>query len=34
VGYSKAVVIAALVHCFLYIGFPRSVAAVRAVKDL
>ena len=34
VGNSKTVVIAALVHCFPYVGFPRVVAAVRAVKDL
>ena len=34
VGNSKTDVVAALVHCFPYIGFPRSVAAVRAVKDL
>ena len=34
VGNSKTEVVAALVHCFPYIGFPRSVAAVRAVKDL
>lgn len=34
VGNTKTVVIAALVHRFPYIGFPRSVAAVRAVKDL
>jgi 4-carboxymuconolactone decarboxylase len=34
VGNSKTVVIAALVHCFPYIGFPRAVAAVRAVKNL
>jgi 4-carboxymuconolactone decarboxylase len=34
VGNSKTVVVAALVHCFPYIGFPRAVAAVRAVKDL
>ena len=34
VGNTKTVVIAALVHCFPYIGFPRAVAAVRAVKDL
>jgi 4-carboxymuconolactone decarboxylase len=34
VGNSKATVIAALVHCFPYIGFPRAVAAIRAVKDL
>jgi len=34
VGNSKAVVVAALVHCFPYIGFPRAVAAVRAVNDL
>jgi 4-carboxymuconolactone decarboxylase len=34
VGNSKATVVAALVHCFPYIGFPRCAAAVRAVKDL
>jgi len=34
VGNSKAAVLAALVHCFPYVGFPRAVAAVRAVKDL
>ena len=34
VGNTKTEVIAALVHCFPYIGFPRSVAGVRAVKDL
>lgn len=34
VGNSKTDVVAALVHCFPYIGFPRAVAAVRAVKDL
>jgi 4-carboxymuconolactone decarboxylase len=34
VGNSKTVVIAALVHCFPYIGFPRAVAADRAVKNL
>ena len=34
VGNSKTTVVAALVHCFPYIGFPRAVAAVRAVKDL
>jgi 4-carboxymuconolactone decarboxylase len=34
VGSSKAAVVAALVHCFPYIGFPRAVAAIRAVKDL
>ncbi len=32
-GNTKTVV-AALVHCFPYIGFPRAVAAIRAVKDL
>jgi 4-carboxymuconolactone decarboxylase len=32
VGNSKTAVVAALVHCFPYIGFPRAVAAVRAVK--
>jgi 4-carboxymuconolactone decarboxylase len=34
VGNSKAAVVAALVHCFPYIGFPRAVAAIRAVKNL
>ena len=34
VGNSKTTVIAALVHCFPYIGFPRAVAGVRAAKDL
>jgi 4-carboxymuconolactone decarboxylase len=34
VGNSKIAVIAALVHCFPYIGFPRAVAAIRAVKNL
>jgi len=34
VGNSKAEVVAALVHCFPYIGFPRAVAAIRAVKNL
>ena len=34
VGNSKTVVVAALVHCFPYIGFPRAVAAVRAVQHL
>jgi len=33
-GNTKTEVVAALVHCFPYIGFPRAVAAVRAVKDL
>src|SRR5512133_1608258 len=34
VGNSKTAVVAALVHCFSYIGFPRAVAAIRAVKNL
>jgi 4-carboxymuconolactone decarboxylase len=34
VGNSKIAVVAALVHCFPYIGFPRAVAAIRAVKSL
>ena len=34
VGNSKTAVVAALVHSFPYIGFPRAVAAIRAVKDL
>jgi 4-carboxymuconolactone decarboxylase len=34
VGNSKTALIAALVHCFPYIGFPRAVAAIRAVKNL
>lgn len=33
-GNSKTVVVAALVQCFPYVGFPRAAAAVRAVKDL
>ena len=33
-GNSTTRVVAALVHCFPYIGFPRAVAAVRAVKNL
>jgi len=33
-GNSKTTVVAALVHCFPYIGFPRAVAAIRTVKDL
>jgi len=34
VGNTKAEVVAALVHCFPYIGFPRAIAAVRAIKNL
>nr|WP_231715984.1 carboxymuconolactone decarboxylase family protein [Arthrobacter zhangbolii] len=34
VGNSRQTVVAALVHCFPYIGFPRTVAAIRAVKEL
>ena len=34
VGNSKDTILAALVHCLPYIGFPRTIAAVRAVKDL
>ena len=34
VGNTKTEVVAALVHCFPYIGFPRAVAAIRAVKGL
>lgn len=34
VGNTKNEVLAALVHCFPYIGFPRAVTAIRAVKDL
>ncbi len=33
-GNTTTEVIAALVHCFPYIGFPRAVAAIRAVKAL
>ncbi|GAA1908422.1 carboxymuconolactone decarboxylase family protein [Arthrobacter gandavensis] len=33
-GSSKTVVIAALVQCFPYVGFPRAAAAIRAVRDL
>ena len=34
VGNSKESVLAALVHCFPYVGFPRAVAAIRAVMAL
>ena len=34
VGNTKTEVVAALVHCFPYIGFPRAIAGIRAVKDL
>lgn len=34
VGNSRTEVVAALVHCFPYIGFPRAVAAIRAIKAL
>ena len=34
VGNSRQTVVAALVHCFPYIGFPRTVAAIRAIKEL
>jgi 4-carboxymuconolactone decarboxylase len=34
VGNSKATVLAALVHCFPYVGFPRAIAAIRAVMSL
>lgn len=34
VGNTKAEVVAALVQCFPYVGFPRTVAAIRAVKGL
>jgi 4-carboxymuconolactone decarboxylase len=34
VGNSKTAIVAALVHCFPYIGFPRAVAAIRAVQNL
>jgi 4-carboxymuconolactone decarboxylase len=33
-GNTKSEVVAALVHCFPYIGFPRAIAAIRAVKEL
>lgn len=33
-GNSTTEVVAALVQCFPYIGFPRTVAAIRAVKAL
>ena len=33
-GNSETTVVASLVHCFPYIGFPRTVAAIRAVQDL
>jgi 4-carboxymuconolactone decarboxylase len=31
---TKTAVVAALVHCLPYIGFPRAVAAICAAKDL
>ena len=34
VGNSKTEVVAALVQCFPYVGFPRTIAAIRAVKGL
>jgi 4-carboxymuconolactone decarboxylase len=34
VGNSKTAIVAALVHCVPYIGFPRAVAAIRAVQNL
>jgi 4-carboxymuconolactone decarboxylase len=34
VGNSKTAVVAALLHCFPYIGFPRAVTAIRAVQNL
>ena len=33
-GHSKTEIIAALVQCFPYVGFPRAVAAIRAVRHL
>lgn len=33
-GWTKADLVAALVHCFGYVGFPRAVAAIRVVRDL
>ena len=33
VGNSMTTVVAALVHCFPYIGFPRALAGIRAVRD-
>ncbi len=33
-GHSKTQIIAALVQCFPYVGFPRAVSAIRAVRDL
>lgn len=33
-GHSKTQIIAALVQCFPYVGFPRAVAAIRAVRGL
>ncbi|MFC5382000.1 carboxymuconolactone decarboxylase family protein [Aquipuribacter nitratireducens] len=34
VGNSRETVLAAIVHCLPYVGFPRTLAAVRAVKGL
>ncbi len=33
-GHTKTQIIAALVQCFPYVGFPRAVAAIRAVRHL
>ena len=33
-GNSKATQIAALIHCFPYIGFPLALNAIRAVQDV
>jgi len=34
VGNSKDSILAALVHCFPYIGFPRAIATIRTVMTL
>ncbi len=34
VGISKAMQLAAMVHCYPYIGFPRAVNAIRVIKNV
>lgn len=33
-GTSKATLIAAMIHAFPYIGFPRALNAVRIIREL
>jgi 4-carboxymuconolactone decarboxylase len=34
VGNGKATQVAAMIHCYPYVGFPRAVNAIRIIKDL